>query len=182
MKRIIFLCCVLTLSFLKAQGAQVISEFSHSSCEEFRLVRELTIYKDPSLFIGNLGQMYNDPHQGWTELMNETPVLTTLQGTVHLMKLGEPVEFKNFGIISKLYELVEPRLKPNKESKKSKSAHAFGKEITWIIPIKICGSAYGDSLGFVLISDLKWAQHEEREPGTLPPSIYPNPVPDLNKP
>ena len=35
-------------------SAQVISERSHSSCEEFLLMRELKIYKDPTIFLPNL--------------------------------------------------------------------------------------------------------------------------------
>jgi hypothetical protein len=182
MRKNLVLFCLLTMSLLQAHGAQVGSEFANSACEEFQLARELIIYKDPSLFIGSLGQMYNDPHQGWSELMSETPVLTSLQGTVYLMKLGEPTEFKNFGVISKLYELVEPRLKSHSEDKKSKASQALKSERPWVIPVKVCGASYGDSLGFVLVSDLKWAQHEERESGALPPSIYPNPVPNLKRP
>ena len=167
---------------LKTRGVQVLSELDFCACEEFRLTKGLRVYKDPSLFIGSLGQMYNDPQQGWQSLMNETPILTTLQGTVYLMKLGGPSEFKNFGIISKLYELVDPRLRDNSslQSIKNSKPQKMGRAL--VVPIKICGPIYGDSLGFVLVSDFERSLKEEIRSGVLPPSIYPNPIPKLKKP
>jgi len=166
---------------LESSGAQVVSELEHVACEEFRLSRELIIYKDPSLFIGNLGQMYNNPSQGWASLMNESPILTTVQGTIHLMKLGLPTEFKNFGVISKLYELVDPRFKLKIISPQNKIAKPLERFRPLVVPVKVCGQSYADSLGFIIVSALDWAQEEDLQPGTLPPSIYPNPIPNLKK-
>jgi hypothetical protein len=157
-------------------SVQVLSEFENSKCEEFKLFRDLNVYKDPSLFIGNLGEMYNDPRQGWDGLMKETPILTTLQGTVYLMKLGGASEFRNFGMISKLYELADSRFVAKKSIQKS------GIPVRpLVIPVKLCGFGYGDSLGYVLFTDFEKALIPDREEGSLPPSVYPNPVPNLRK-
>ncbi len=177
-----FLGCLVCIFYsLESSGAQVVSELEHVACEEFRLSRELIIYKDPSLFIGNLGQMYNNPSQGWASLMNESPILTTVQGTIHLMKLGLPIEFKSFGVISKLYELVDPRFKLKIISPQNKIAKPLESLRPLVVPVKVCGQSYADSLGFIIVSDLDWAQEEDLQPGTLPPSIYPNPIPNLKK-
>lgn len=168
------------LSFgVNVRALQVASEYDHAACEEFQLAKELRVYKDPSIFVGNLGQMYNDPRQGWATLMNETPVLTTLEGTVHLMKLASASEFKNFGVISRLYEFADPRFKARDKSNavlKGKSAAR-----PMVVPVKICGTSYSDSIGFVFLSDLDKAMQEERDPKVMPPSVYPNPIPILKK-
>jgi len=176
LKILLFLVFILGCLSQKVFSAQVLSEFENSKCEEFKLFRDLKVYKDPSLFIGNLGEMYNDPKQGWDGLMKETPILTTLQGTVYLMKLGGASEFRNFGIISKLYELADSRFVAKKSGNKSKTPIR-----PLVIPVKLCGFGYEDSLGFVLFTDFEKALFPEREEGALPPSIYPNPVPSLRK-
>jgi hypothetical protein len=176
-----FLFLSLVLGF-RGLAAQLVTEPGHSACEEYKLAKDLRVYKDPSLFIGSLGQMYNDPKQGWSSLMEESPVLTTLQGTVHLMKLGIPSEFKNFGVISRIYELADSSFKPRLTERGVSTSSSRERVRPLVVPVKVCGSTYGDSLGFVLISDLEKAQQEERDPGVLPPSVYPNPVPTLRRP
>lgn len=151
-----------------AYSVDIVSEFDRYSCQEFQLVKELRVYKDPSLFVGMLGQMYSDPHQGWKSLMDESPVLTALEGAVQLMKLGPPKELKHFGVISKFYEINEPKLKGPSTAARPK-----------VIPVRICGPVYVDSLGFVLAADFEEALREDIIPGRLPPSVYPNPVPKL---
>jgi hypothetical protein len=162
-------------------AAQVLSEFEDSKCEEFKLSKPLVVYKDPSLFVGALGEFYNDPQQGWKSLVAETPVLTTLEGTVYLMKLGVASEFRNFGVISKLYELVDSRFTAKKTTAKSKTGRKEIIKRPLVMPIKICGSAYSDSLGFVLWADFQEAQVFETESGAMPPSVFPNPIPLYKK-
>jgi hypothetical protein len=173
---------VLSLLFTSISfAAQIVPEVPHVACEEFQLARELKIYKDPTLFLSNLNLIYTDPQAGWESLMVENPLLTSVKGTVRIMKLGNEREFKNFGAIAKIYELAEPKLKP-----KAKTVN--GQEIeksTMIIPIKVCGGQndpYADTLGFVLVSDLKNAQIEEQvEGGSMPPSTSGHPIPKLRK-
>lgn len=172
----------LVLMGLVAHGANVLSEFENSQCEEFQLTKQLTVYKDPSLFVGSLGEILNDPHQGWKRLMAESPILTNLEGTVHLMKLGNASEFKNFGVISKLYELADSRFVAHKQYFQFNGKRASQRKRPLVIPIKICDSAYSDSLGFVLLSDFQEAQRVEIVPGTMPPSTYPNPIPQYKGP
>jgi hypothetical protein len=164
-----------------AFSAQVISEKQRSTCEEFLLMRELKIYKDPTLFLPNLSLIYSHPRLGWESLMNESPLLTTLKGTVHFMILGEPQEFRNFGAISKVYELADSKFIPRPTATPvpptRKGAHASLTQGPNIIPIKICGDSYGDTLGFVLESDLKIAQTDERDGTVLPPSTRKNAIP-----
>lgn len=165
---------VLSLLILRvAYAAQIVTDGSHAACEEFRFVKELKLFKDPTLFLSNLSVIYQDPATGWESLMHENPLLTTLRGTVHLMKLGPELEFKNFGAIARIYELAEPKLRMSE----SREKHAK------IVPVKVCGSnePYGDTLGFVLVSDLKSAQIEDQEGASMPPSTLPNPIPKLRK-
>lgn len=162
-------------------GTQIIVENSHAFCEEINLKRELKIYKDPSLFLPNLSLIYSNPRKGWKELLNENPLLTSLNGSVHLMRLGPPREFKNFGAIARLYELSEPRFKP-KFKENEKQEREIKNQV--IVPIKICGVSdpYSDSLGFVLVSDLNLAQtSEDSENAVLPTSTLGNPIPKLKK-
>lgn len=183
MRAYFFLVILLVPNLFFALAANVLSEFENSKCEEFRLSKEVVVYKDPSLFVGNLGEMFNDPHQGWKNLMAETPVLTTLQGTTYLMKLGNASEFKNFGVISKLYELADSRFIVRKNPPKNNKGQSFASKRPFVIPVKLCGSTYADSLGFVLLADFELAQlNPETERGVMPPSIYPNPIPSYKKP
>ncbi|MFM8313051.1 MAG: hypothetical protein ACKOA8_02090 [Deltaproteobacteria bacterium] len=180
MKKVVIFILVGLFQF-PVVAVHVLSEFEHSLCEEVKLSSELRVYKDPSLFVGALGEMYNDPQQGWKSLMNETPVLTHLSGTVELMRLGVPAEFKNFGVISKLYELADSRFKVIQPQGIKKDPKTKPRTGPLVIPVKVCGSSYGDSLGFVLLADFQRAQKQNIEEGTLPPSVYPNPVPVLKK-
>ena len=138
MKSFSWLIAVFVAFGFKAKAVQVVSDYEHASCQEFRLVKELRVYKDPSIFVGNLGQMYNDPHQGWASLMNENPVLTTLEGTIHLMKLGSPMEFKNYGVISRLYELADPRFKA--KAKKRSLLNKLRLQRLWWFLLKFAGA------------------------------------------
>ena len=172
---------LMALTLVKgADSAQVVTGLDHTACEEFKLAKELKVYKDPSIFVGSLGQMYSDPHQGWSSLLNESPILTTLEGMVHLMKLSAPVEFKNFGMISRLYEFADPRFKM--VNKKVDGKNERSDKYPLVVPIKICGTSYSDSLGFVFVSDLNKSIQEDLDPTVMPPSVYPNPVPSLKLP
>lgn len=162
-------------------GTQVISEQSHVSCEEFSLKRELKVYKDPSLFLPNLSQLYTNPKLGWEELLKESPLLTTVKGSFHMMRLGPVREFSNFGGIERLYELSDPSFRPRLKEGKN---HEWKVKKPLMIPIKVCGmnDAYSDSLGFVLQSDLAQAQiAEDSENAAMPPSTVGNPIPKLKK-
>ncbi len=162
---------------------EIVTEQGHTpSCEEYRLLRDLRVYKDPSLFLGALSLIERDPRMGWENLMRENPLMTTLRGSAQLILLGSAREFKNFGLIAKLYETVEPRLKlqaiPSTEvlptpSGPGKKVQKLKKTGARIVPVMICGDsdAYRNSLGFVLESDLKTAQLDPNGTAALPPSI-----------
>ena len=161
---------------------EIVSEQGPTArCEELRIGRELRIYKDPSLFLGALSLIFKDPHLGWDNLMRENPLLTTLRGTAQLLRLGPPREFKNFGFVAKLYENVEPRLRleevPSSElSKKNKGKRYAAAEI---VPVMLCGDsdAYRNTMGFLLVSDMKAAQAEAGAGGgSMPPSV--NSIPE----
>lgn len=161
-------------------AVQIVTESPNVACEELQLAKELRIYKDPTLFLANLGMIYADPTQGWESLMEESPLLTTVKGRVQVMRLGKAREFRNFGGISRLYESVDPRLKAPKKRMGTKGPELLNP--TMIIPIKVCGGAYDaykDSLGFVVATDLRDAQQEEYEDGQMPPSTVGNPIPKL---
>jgi hypothetical protein len=183
----VFLTAFLFLSTQFGFAAQIVTEAQHTHCEELQLFKDLKIYKDPTLFLPVLSQIYVDPANGWDLLMNESPLLTTLRGTIHVMRLGSPQEFKSFGGISRLYELADsqfvPKPTPSPEPKKKLSPKDVEelKRGPLIVPIKICSEAYAETLGFVLETDLKTAQVDEREEATLPPSTRTNPIPKLRK-
>lgn len=172
MKRFTFILSFLVVGV--AFSAEIVTENQKLVCQEFRLNQEVRVYKDPSLFLPQLSQIYADPATGWDELMKESPIVTTVKGAVQLMKLGPAREFKNFGEIAKLYELVDPRFREVKKSPSDKSP--------MILPVKICSSdAYNDTMGFVLSADLEKSQSYAGEHAGLPPSAHPNPVPKLRK-
>lgn len=162
---------------INALAVDNISSFELSGCEEFILHKELRVYKDPSLFIEIIGRMYNEPHLDWQNLANENPVLTTLEGVVYFMKLGAPSEFKSFGAISKLYQLAEPKLKSGQHDGKGLNQQKNGAWKAMVVPIRICGSSYTGSYGFVLLSDFQESLKDDVSSAGLPPSVHPNPVP-----
>jgi hypothetical protein len=152
-------------------GVDVVTENGAADCEVFVAHRELRIFKDPTLFLPNISQIMADPKEGWKRLMAERPLLNSFKGSVSLARLGKAREFRNFGVIARLYELVEPRLRLVDE--------VTGRRLpsVKIVPVQICGQG---TLGFVLEEDLRRAQiDEDVELGNvLPPSVYPNPIPD----
>ncbi len=153
-----------------AFGAEVVGETGgQARCQPFTAKSELRVFKDPTLFLPSLSLILADPKVGWYRLMQENPLRAVLQGSTSLRILGEPREFKNFGVIARLYELAEPRLRLSdvKQVKPGTSEK--------IVPVQICGDG---GLGFVLESDLKRAALDEEPHGEgLPPSVLPNPVP-----
>jgi len=163
---------------------EIVTENGHNpSCEEFRFNRDLRVYKDPSLFLGALSLFERDPRMGWENLMRENPLMTTLRGSAQIILLGPAREFKNFGLVAKLYETVEPRLKLQEipSTEVIPSASGRGKNVVQkikktgalILPVMICGDsdAYRNSLGFVLESDFKSAQLDVNGTASLPPSV-----------
>ncbi len=164
---------LLIWTYAGTYAVQIEADASRARCRQFHLHQELPIYKDPSLFVGKLSQIYQDPQTGWEELMNENPLLTKMHGDVMLMIIGEPRKFENFGPIAKLYEVADPQFRHRKTGQ-SKSPE--------IVSVKACGGssdAYNDTIGFVSFEDLKQAQKKENVSNQLPPSVYPNPVPKL---
>ena len=149
-------------------------------CEELRLNRELTIYKDPTLFLADIALIAMDPVAGWRKLASADPRLTTLDGTVQLQQLGEAREFKNFGVVSALYERAEPRFRTKRGGEGTKGGAKTGVPI---VSVMLCGAndAYRNTLGFVVLSDLEQAREDRNEGNELPPSIYPNPIPKLSR-
>lgn len=164
----------------QARGVQVITDGSKVVCQEVRLYRELRVYKDPTLFMTSLNALYLDPGLGWESLKREDPVLTTLEGTAFLMRLGAPREFRGFGSIARIYELVDSRFRPGRATASLESGTKGPRPPAMIVPVKLCGNSYNDTLGFVLESDLVRAQVEmEGEHLPMPPSVFPNPIPKL---
>lgn len=132
---------------------------------EFNAKRELNVYKDPSMFLPDLSEIHSDPLSGWESLMENTPLLTTVEGPVCLKQLAAPTPFKNFGLVSYLYQLADSRLRS------PVSAAAFGEASPMIIAVQLCGEGpYSDSLGFVLEEDLKSVQRGISD-GSLPPTV-----------
>ncbi len=175
---------ILSLIWLNSlsQAVQIATTKPNLDCRGITLSRDLNIFKDPSLFIGVQGLLYSDPEKGKEALWEESPLLTTVTGRFQYMPF-DPIEFRGFGEIAKLYERMEPRLKPQAQASRQngKGNHLY--QPTMILPIKICGdehSSYRDTIGFVLVSDLKEAQKPiELEDGSMPPSTYGNPIPKL---
>lgn len=162
-----------------ASGVQVITDGSKVVCQEIRLYRELRVYKDPTLFMTTLNALYLDPALGWDSLKREDPILTTLENTAFLMRLGAPREFRGFGAIARIYELVDSRFRTGRRPA-SEGDEGKPRAPAMIVPVKICGNAYKDTLGFVLESDLTRAQVEsDGDSAPMPPSVYPNPIPKL---
>jgi len=165
---------LLVLAFsLPAYAVEIVTENPHPACEELHLSKSLKLYKDPTLFVSQAARADEEPGA-----LNDSPLLTTLTGTIQLMRLGPPQEFRHFGALAKVYELEEPRLR----SKREKGGGGL-ESSPLIVPIKVCGDAqpYTDTLGFVLLSDLRESQAEQYEPGMLPPSTVGNPIPTLPK-
>lgn len=175
-----FVLIALVFGALSARAVEIITENPNVTCEEYHLSRELKIYKDPTLFRSDLS-----PRDADDPSLADSLVLTTVSGTIQLMRLGPPREFAGFGPIVKLHELAKLKLhggRKKSEPRLTKSSPVPDEISPLIIPIKVCGAPndpYLDTLGFVLVSDLRDAQLEEYEPGTLPPSTYPNPIPSL---
>jgi hypothetical protein len=159
---------------LPAMAVQIVTENPNPACEELHLAKALKLYKDPTLFLSAVTTADTEP-----DAFGDSPLLTSLKGTVQLMRLGPPHEFRNFGAIAKVYELAEPKLRGVTARKNEKDERVIASPL--IVPVKVCGDnqPYSDTLGFVLLSDLRDAQVEDYEPGSLPPSTYPNPIPSL---
>jgi hypothetical protein len=157
-----------------AAAVTIVSERPEVICEEFRAAKELRIFKDPAVFLSALNSVTLDPKTAWEAMGEERPLLTTVRGTFHMTQLGPPRRFPNFGAISKAYEISQLGY-PDSPAKFSVEND------TEIIPIKMCGpsDAYNDSLGFVVLSELVWAQIDENDEGQLPPSTLGNPIPKL---
>ena len=113
-------------------GVQIVTEGSNLACESFELNKPLRVYKDPTIFLPTLELINSDPQFGWKELFRESPVLTTLSGSVHLMRLPTR-EFRNFGAIARLYEFSEPRFVGRLPEE------GMRRTVPIIVPVKICG-------------------------------------------
>ena len=172
----------LVLSSVPSLGADLVVDDDAKEaplvCEEIPLRRELKVFKDPSLFLPAVALLFVDPAMGWKRLREEPPLLSTFAGSIELMRIGRPTEFKSFisiPAVARMYEREEPKLvSPTAQKKNAPSPK--------IVRVKFCGGpndAYSDTLGFVLESDLKLAQVEERRASVLAPSVFPNPIPQL---
>ncbi len=146
---------------------------SGGQCETFQALRELRVFKDPTLFLPNVQEIQQDPKLGWEKLLKESPLHNSFKGPVRLARVGPVTEFKNFGAIARLYELVEPRLRLVDLDTGARL------KVTRIIPVQVCDQG---TLGFVLEEDLLRATlKEEFEGEGMPPSVYPNPIPDYQQ-
>ena len=154
----------------------VVTDGPKTACRVVELYKDLKVFKDPSLFLSAVSTLYSDPVRGWKELRQESPLLTIVKGQIELMEIGPTRNFRGFISIAALmqvYEHAEPKLKTGATDASAR-----------IVPIRLCGGLndpYADTLGFVLESDLEDAQKQSTRTGSLPPSVFPNPVPRLRK-
>lgn len=113
-------------------------------CVFYKFKEETSIYKDPSLFFKRLSP--SGEGSDWNRLAEESPLLTTVKGKVALQVLDKPRRFRNFGSITQLYRLADPRLR---FGSRTRASHPM------VVPVQFCGdSAYRESLGFLLEEDL----------------------------
>jgi len=164
-------------------GVQIVTENQTTYCEEIHLSKLLNVYKDPTLFMGDLALITTDPQLGWERLMEENPLLTRLQGTVHLMRLGPPRYFRNFGSVARYYDAAEPhfRMSPTAQTPAVEPQNPLVDASSQIVPIQICGGssdAYSETLGFVVTADLD-AGLPEGESHATRPSTLGNPIPKI---
>jgi hypothetical protein len=147
-----------------AFGIEVVSELPMNRCEEVRLGKdkEVPLYKDFSL----LGFLKIDPVRG--EAIRENPLLTTLQGTVHLNRLGPARKLKTLTVLSRLFG-TWGKIHANNPMWDSESL---------FVPVMLCGNdSYHGTLGFLAENSLQWAAFDDYGESELPPSTYPNPIP-----
>lgn len=142
--------------------AEVVGSHEAKPCRSRYFYQPLAVYRDPSLFLGSFAAYVADPRRGLDELLKERPLLTRLVGEVAFRELPGEHVFKSFPVIQQMYADVDRRF--------------LAAEAPKIVFVVLCGekSAYRDTMGFVLQSDLLQA---DRPLGGLPPSIEPNPVP-----
>jgi hypothetical protein len=160
-----------------SSAIDIINENPHLACQKLDLYRELSVYKDPTLFLSDLQLITADPGRGWKQLLSENPLLTRLHGAVQLMQLGPARPFKSFGAISKVYRAADPRVDWGDDVSMGEEPKSHP---PLVVPIEICGTdAYNSTLGFVVESQLKDAQKYDPRSSALPPSVYPNPIPVL---
>ena len=159
LNRVLAMLCLLLLASSGASAVDVVAELVAPSCERFTIVKELRIFKDPTTL-------------DWENVMEEDPILTTLKGEVPLMRLGASRPSKSITFLARLRALSPGRTATPLDKKGPIS----------VIPVKICGTpgeAYLDTFGYVVESELKDAQQEERFEGSLPPSTPGRPIPKL---
>ncbi len=138
-------------------------------CSEVDLKKELRVFKDPTLFVGILSQIYAEPREGIESLKEESPLRMVVKGKVKV-RFEELQMMHNYGPISKLYEFVEPRLK--------KSRLPNGKDREPIRAVTFCGEdADSYSVGFVLEKDLQAALKDDLDLNQMPPSTPGNEIP-----
>jgi len=171
------LTALLALAGREVFPAHVVTTIPKPVCEKIDLGRdrELTVYKDPNIFLPNLAMLYQDPTRGANALRREDPVMRREEGgTLWIERLGEPHPFPNFGAISRLYGLRDPRLMPPNGG----AVLLPGQGPTNIVSVRLCGrDAYQDGLGFVVLEDLEFARKDQFVTSGMPPSIEPNPIP-----
>ena len=157
------LSCLSLFFCLPVLAVDIVTENGAAACKTFTAHRELRVFKDPTLFLPEISRILADPKSGWDRVRNESPLINTFKGEVSLAQLGKPREFKNFGVIARLYESADSRLKLVDPETGERSP-------VRIIPVQICGQ---DTLGFVLEEDLKRAPVDEEAEmnGTMAPSV-----------
>lgn len=74
-------------------GVQIVTHGAEPVCQTLQLRQELPVFKDPSLFLSNLGLLYADPVHGVESLIKETPLLTTLKKnhSINTAKKNHPI-------------------------------------------------------------------------------------------
>jgi hypothetical protein len=163
----------LVLSTSELRAIQIVTEDPKLVCEEFQITKELKVYRDPALFISKMKLLAVDPSLGWREIRSEKPVLTSLKGTVHLVRLAPPQPFKNFKAYAELYEMADPGFSPRPLTNEGRPDRS-----PLIVPVKLCGNeGYLDALGFMLKAEFDSAQLDDGEINQLPPSTPRNGIP-----
>lgn len=131
-------------------------------CKPFALQQELRVYKDASLFEESIQEVLEDME---SPRRHDNTLLTTLRGQVSLQILGKP-----HPIASGLAGMYG--LKPEFDEKGEI-------QLPKIVPVQVCSTG---AFGFVVEKELQKALQEDTSKRVgLPPSTYPNPVPDFKR-
>jgi len=138
-----------------------------SQCREYPIYEEVLFFKDPSVWLETVKEVFHDPSKLSEVINRENPVRETLKGMVRLKAINETQIFKNFHWIAGVYQGRYPSL----------AEFAKRENTAFIIQVKKCDAADSDgAMGFIL--EKQWMKGlENKKVVGLPPSTLANPVP-----